>query len=226
MSKSDSTREATIWRFFRLFSDLASPANLAILAGLALVLVTGVFGGWNSADAQPETTPRATSSEVVAAQPFTVSVSDAFWTTDPSPLPAGFQEATFFIVRARVVNTTDSWIQAPLLGQAITAAVPNTELQPQSGLWSNAQVNDGSMGSPTALRVIDAQSARAFQPALEQEYWLVWELPPDTPRSPQVELQYFSHNWRASSLDGGFFWTDRTPVAVQDVSAAMNGGIL
>ena len=79
---------------------------------------------------------------------------------------------------------------------------------------------------PTAFRVIDAQSARAFQPALEQEYWLVWELPPDTPRSPQVELQYFSHNWRASSLDGGFFWTDRTPVAVQDVSAAMNGGIL
>ena len=69
MSKSDSTRGATIWRFFRLFSDLASPSNLAILAGLALVLVTGVFGGWNSADAQPETTPRATSSEVVAAQP-------------------------------------------------------------------------------------------------------------------------------------------------------------
>lgn len=142
-------------------------------AGLALVLVTGVFGAWHSADAQPETTPRVALSEVVATQPFTVSVSDAFWTTDPSPLPAGFQEATFFIVKAQVVNTTDSWVQAPLIGQAITAAIPNTELQPQSGLWSNALVSDGSMGGPTAYRVIDAQSARAFQPALEQEYWLV-----------------------------------------------------
>ncbi|WP_187995047.1 hypothetical protein [Schaalia sp. JY-X159] len=226
MTKSGSTRGAGIWRFFKLFSDLASPANLTILAGLALILVTGVFGGWNAADAQPETTPRASSSEAVSARPFTISISDSFWTSDPSPLPGGFQEAAFFVVKARVVNTTESWIQAPLLSQAITATIPNTDLQPQSGLWSNALVSDGSMGGPTAYRVIDLQSARAFQPALEQEYWLVWELPPDTPRSPQVQLQYFSHTWRASSLDGGFFWTDRSLVAVQSLSAAVEGEVI
>lgn len=218
-------KKGTLAKFIKLFADLVTPVNLLILAGLAIILVTGMTSGWDAVDGEDQEIPVAELGDEVNAHPFLITVHDTAWVDDPAPLFGSGETEAMFVARVTVKNATNEPVAANLLTNAVTARIPEIPLEPQPGLFSNMVVDDGSFGRPEVTRVIDGNASRAIQPALVNEYWLLWRLPIDTPREAALTLEFSEHTWRASSLDGGEYWTDRTLTMIHPVTARVGGGL-
>lgn len=233
MTEPDSATEAKepprphiVLRFFRLFSDLLTPKNITLLAGLLLVAVTSLFGGWEAVAADETEIPEFEAGDVVPVAPFEVTSYEVFWADDLAPLTSAWQDTTFLAMRINLAQTTQQVIYTYILSEAVTARIPGVELSPQEGLWSNSNVTDGSLGRPRVYRAVDFNMSRSIQPNLSQEYWLVWELPPETERVPELVFEFYSHTWRQSALDRGYAWFDRTLVATQVTQVAAAGDVM
>lgn len=216
MSHAPSTTAKNIMKFFRLFSDLLTVKNVVLLAALALVALTGFFGGWEPATT--EGTLALEEGDTAQADPLAITAGEALWTSDPGPLGFANPENVYLLLRAHVDSSHAEAIPAPIVQRAVTGFL-SEPLEAQPGLWSNSYVDDGSLGTPNIYRVIDDHRARGVQPNLPQEYWFVWELPATTPAEATVEFHFFSHTWRKSSLEDTHIWADRTLAATQVLTA-------
>ncbi len=216
-------KKGTLAKFFKLFADLVTPVNLLIVAGLAVILVTGLTSGWDAVEAEDEEIPVAALGDEVNAHPFLITVHDTAWVDDPTPLFGSSETEAMFVARVTLQNATNESVPTGIVTDSVNARIPDTPLEPQPGLFSNMVVSDGSFGKPEVTRVIDGKPSRAIQPALVNEYWLMWRLPVDTPREASLNLEFSEHTWRASSLDGGEFWADRTLTAIHPVTARVGG---
>ncbi|MGO3797071.1 MAG: hypothetical protein ACTJGR_08135 [Pauljensenia sp.] len=212
-------------RFLRLFADMVTPTNVAVLAGLAVIGVTGILGGWKAIEEQPQDVPVVADGETVRTGPFDITVRQAMWAQDPGAFGLPDQGDALLVLRATVENTHGSWVDAYVLADALSGSLPGVDLVPQSGLFANSRATDGGIGTPTLRRAVDLQYASTVQPGLSQDYWFVWELPPDTQRTSHLDLTFHSQTWRASSLDGHHFWTDRVLIGHQEIVVDTDGEV-
>ncbi|WP_115728549.1 hypothetical protein [Actinomyces culturomici] len=193
-----ATPVSTALRFVRLFSDLVSPANVVMALAAVVVLVTGLFGGWAAAGDDPDLVAELGASDEVSVAPFALTVDRAGWLSNVEPLATAFEPTTYLVVKARIEDEADRWVPRAILVDAMRIRE----------LGEDAP-------DPVVYRAIDGTPLKTFQPGLAGDYLLVWTLPADAPRPSSLTVEYFSHTWRASTLDGGMFWTDPTLVATQ-----------
>ncbi len=251
MAMEEQTGEekpAPLWlRVVKLFSDLVSPTNVAIVAGLVVIGLTAAFGGLDASAEDREVLPVVADGEAAAADPFTLTVDRAFWSPDGGGLLVWSPEGTeTLVVRAHVESSADSAVSAFELRRSVGAILPGVdpasggttvgtdgagEIDPAGGLTEDAESGAGSPGGdatvglmPTSVyRAVDGQQTGAVQPGMPQDYWLVWELPADVGRPSEVQVVYSGATWRASSLDGGFYWADRTGTSTQTLDVEPDG---
>ncbi|GEM_PF-1090381 len=215
----------TLVRFLRLFADMVTPTNVAVLVGLAIIGVTGILGGWQAIEEQPQDVPVVADGETVRTGPFAITVRQAMWAQDPGDFGLPDQGEALLVLRATVENTHGRWVEAYVLSDALSGSLPGVDLVPQSGLFANSRATDGGIGTPTLRRAVDLQYASTIQPGLTQDCWFVWELPPDTQRTTHLDVTFHSQTWRASSLDGHLFWTDRVLSGHQEVLVDADGEV-
>lgn len=70
MSTKDNPESSRVWRFFEVSSYLMPPANVLILAGLTVTLITGDFGGRKAAMDHIEETPTIKLGDHIDTVPF------------------------------------------------------------------------------------------------------------------------------------------------------------
>lgn len=124
MSTKDNPESSRVWRFFEVSSYLMPPANVLILAGLIFVLITGDFGGRKAAMDHIEETPTIKLGDHIDAAPFSLTVHQALWISDVSPLIAGVGNKAFFAVRATVVNTASQPVPTHVFTGSLAWAAP------------------------------------------------------------------------------------------------------
>jgi hypothetical protein len=249
-----------LWlRFLKLFSDLVNPVNIAILAGLAVIAVTGAFGGWRAAEEDPEALAVVEEGAPASADPFAITIQEAFWTADSAPLGWQPEDTVSLVVRAHVESSFDAPVPVSQLCQSVVAIMPGVEAaagQASQAEGLGAAEDSGSEGSAgssegqsglagdgagqsqrpgggvpaglvpwAAYRVVDGAHERAVQPGIPQDYWLVWQIPADSPQPDALRIVHTRATWRASSLDGGMFWADRTAVSTQEIAVAPTGKV-
>jgi hypothetical protein len=226
-----------LWlRFLKLFSDLVNPVNIAILAGLAVIAVTGAFGGWRAAEEDPEALAVVEEGAPASADPFTITIQEAFWTADAAPLGWQPEDTVSLVVRAHVESSFDAPVPVSQLCQSVVAIMPGVEAaagqaSQAEGLDGAGQSQQSGGGVPAGLvpwaayRVVDGAHERAVQPGIPQDYWLVWQIPADSPQPDALRIVHTRATWRASSLDGGMFWADRTAASTQEIAVAPTGKV-
>ena len=212
-------------KFLKLFADLVTPTNVLVLLGLVIIGVTALLGGWGAIGQQSRDVPAVAAGETAHTGPFDITVREALWAGDSGALSLPDQGSALLVVRATVENTHGTWVDAVVLADALSGRLPGVDLTPQSGLFANSRTTDGGIGTPTLRRAVDLQYASTIQPGLPQDYWFVWELPSDTQRSESLDLTFHAQTWRASSLDGHHFWTDRVLAAHQEIAVEADGEV-
>lgn len=213
-ARSPRTRFATAAKFFGLFSDLLTPANVVALLAGALILVTGVTGGWDRAKLNADSLTRYSSGEEATAAPFVLSIDEAFWAESIEPLAFPDEQTRYLVLKARVRNGSPRSVSTTDLANALV--ITKTE--------SPEMTEKSELPAPLVYRASDGAGG-AIQPKLDGEYWLVWELDASTAQPSRIRVGYVGRTWRASTLDGGEYWADATLGGVQLVDVAPSGRI-
>ncbi|QWW19802.1 hypothetical protein I6B53_01315 [Schaalia sp. 19OD2882] len=212
---------------YKRFGKVATARNaLALLAAL-VVAWTWVTGGMDSVLAKAaDRTPVVDAGQSVTATPFKVEVTQMFWSDDAAPLEdSSLRDTLYLVAKARIDTTAHMPLPTVQLSDSMTVRILGQDLAPQSPFFSNIATKDGSFGGPTVYRAVDHGAVKNFQPAMPQDYWLVWSLPVSTPRATELRIEYHALTYRESSLDGSWIWADRRPVALQDVQVAADGRV-
>lgn len=184
-----------------------TPRTLAVVAIVLVVLWVVASGGFTSVLDKGEAR-QVDAGQSVEAHPFVLQVREAFWSDDPKPLGFASDDETYLVMRVHADYRRDFWAYSSVLAQAVVVRLGGVQAQP-----------------PTVYRAVDGQRASAIQPAMPQEYWLVWTFSSGTPHSAHVPVEYVAQTWRPASLADGYLWTDPKLVAVQTVTAQPQGAV-
>ncbi len=190
--------------FIRTFSDLVNLTNGMLLIAAIIVGVTGIFGGWQKALLGPTSTIEVPAGEEVAAAPFSLTVTDLYFTDDPGDLGFNTGDTTYLVMHVTVENTAKRYVARSTLADSII-------LNPLS---EEITATESPISSPAVYRP-DHTSMQMIQPRLVDSYIFMWELDGQTARPQELRASFFTYTWRASTLDGSYYWADRTLKAVQ-----------
>lgn len=196
--------------------DLATPANVAIIGGLALVLIVAAFGGWGFAtSAVEETLPAAAPSEATTAEPFEFEILKAFTAEELPPIVLKEEGVRYVLVTAQVTNRDDLPVEALTLQGAITIDAHGLAVQKIDG--------QDKVIPPRTYRIDDGLAQLTTQPDVTTKVVFVWKQ--DARREPPKELTVTlkSHTYRRSALGTSMEWLspeDKVTVTlpVQEVS--------
>lgn len=179
--------------------DLATPANVAIVGGLALVLIVAAFGGWGFATSEvEETLPTAAPSEATTAEPFEFEILKAFTAEELPPIVPKEDGVRYVLVTAQVTNRDDLPVEALTLHDAITIDASGLAVQEVDG--------QEKVVPPRAYRVDDGLAQLTSQPDVTTKVVFVWKQ--DARREPPKKLTVTlkSHTYRRSALGTGMAW--------------------
>lgn len=151
-------RDRTSSRAFALAERL-SPAIYAVSAAVVVIGAVAGFGGLNTVAEAP--VARAASGQVVTGKQLDVTIEDAWLADGFDPFLESEPGNRFLAVRAVVTNVSDT---------------------PMSTVKDNVLVDGlaGVSGDPQAdqaIRVGESSTNPVFQPGVEQDVLLLWELP-------------------------------------------------
>ena len=211
-------------RFLKLFADLITVRNVAILAGIVLVGVSGLTGGLGAAEDTEDGIPHLPAGHSAQANPFTVSVNELFWSDTVDDLYFSSPTSTYLIAKVDVESSFPEFVYVGTLQEAVTATLEGYTFDLPEG-WGLGQAAPGTVGRAMVFRAIDNIQTRDIQPAMPQEYWMVWELPGDTPHVDAATMRFTSLTYRRSSMDRQMLWTDPVISALQTLSIAASGEV-
>lgn len=186
-------------------SDILSPQRLLLLAGLGLIVVVGMVGGWGTVSEAADELSVADVGKPVAVAPFEVTVNRARWFDKLEPTLYAEDGYRYLAVLIDVTNTTNEPVSGGILAETAeldAAALKTIELK----------------AGPTpiaarALRGADGLTQYTLQPGLTQSVVLVWQQEAGEPLPTKVTFTLSGHTERRSAMDGSLGWRDPEPVA-------------
>ena len=198
---SDEDAQQRKWSNFVLSTlhDPATPANVAIVGGLALVLIVAAFGGWGFATWEAdETLPAAAPSEATTAEPFEFEILKAFTAEELPPIVPKEDGVRYVLLTAQVTNRDDLPVEAHTLQDAITIDAHGLAVQEIDG--------QEKVIPPRAYRIDDGLAQLTSQPDVTTKVVFLWKQ--DARREPPKELTVTlkSHTYRRSALGTSMAW--------------------
>ncbi|MDO5501725.1 MAG: hypothetical protein Q4G67_01005 [Actinomycetia bacterium] len=189
--------------------------DVVLGAFLAVVLISGLFGGWDAAEREVAI---ANVAETIEAAPLEVTVLGAATSTDLDSSDFSDPEGRYIVVVADL--TSDQVRSIPALETVHVArlhGVPgvfrpyaSSDIPPERVAPRLAFARDGSM-------------LRDIGPGLTYRTWLVWEQRPGAPEPSEVTVGIYGMTYRASSIDGSQGWFD--PTLISEVTVPVTGTI-
>ncbi|MBM6400538.1 hypothetical protein [Phycicoccus sonneratiae] len=180
-----------------------------LMAGLAVLLVSGAFGGLRDT---PEESPTLVPRTAVEVAPFTVSVERVRVGRDLGVGSIGKPAGRYLLVSARV--STDDTASVPY--QALLDLV---RLEGAQGLVppsrrAGAPLPDPATVAPrTIVSTDDAEPMGDIAPGLTYPVAFLFEQAPSAPTPDEVTVVLDAHTWRKSFIEERMGWFDPTPAA-------------
>lgn len=184
------------------FKDLASPANLFLLAALAVLFLIGLFGGWDKLAEKKTAVPTASLGQELVANPFKLKFSKGFWFTHVPDLYSLRSDERGLLVTVDVTNVS----KAPVEGEELERAFRLTE----GGLLSLGSPVASEKAAPEIKRGADLRTAYAVQPGLPTRLALFWTQKASLPVPKELTLVVYKQTFRQSRLDGSMRYFDPT----------------
>lgn len=183
---------------------------MILMAGAAVLLVSGLFGGLG--DAPVEAAEPLAVGHPHEAAPLTLTVERARWTSDLGEI-GKTERGRYLIVIAKVRTDADQSVDLNVLQQALTP-------QDVAGLYNTMggdKVVASEKAKPSVHVLADGTRMSALPPGLTFELAYVWEQRGSEPAPTELSVASRSHTWRQSSLDDQMNWFDETINAVGTV---------
>lgn len=199
------TKKATLtdWVWSTL-QDVLSPTFIAVTIGLVVLVVVGLFGGWERAAAGRDTSlPTSTPDTPVQVDPFQITPLTARWATSLEPIAYAEPGKRYIMATFKVTNTSDLPVDIPLFKEAVTIDVEGLDA---------VVTPEGSIVRPYGVfRIDDGLPQTALQPGLEQKLVVIWRQDESAPLPKEMTVTLASHTYRVSMLGTGKSWLDATP---------------
>lgn len=187
-----------VWGFAK---DFLSTGALLAVGGLLILLVVGLFGGWDRATAaRVETLATVAPSATATAEPFAIQPRKAFHADELQPIAFPQDGVRYLMVTFQVTNEAD---------------IPTTALRNPQTIVIDAEglatFDSGSVADPELYRLGDALAAPALQPHLPSTLVAVWKQDASTPVPDEVTVTFSGHTYREASFGTGKDWLDPLP---------------
>lgn len=190
-----------------------SPLELTTAAVLVVLLVSGLFGGLRTVDADPVTSLDV--GRAVAAAPLEVIVTGTYWSRQfggieksadtAAVYPDKSKRGRFVVVEAKVTNTTDATVNLDVLRYAVSleGATRFFAPGPSGPLVAAAQAQ------PYAVYTQPEKAAfTVAQPGVTYRVAYLFEQSLRTAAPTEVSVVVNEHVWREDSLDYRYDWKD------------------
>ncbi len=187
------------------FKDLASATNLLLLALMAALLLTGLFGGWKNLADRETKIAAADVGQEVEAEPLKVSVRKGGWFQDIPQLYRLKPGQRALLVSADVTNQTKQVIDRLDVQTAFRIDAKGL-VDPITDRHA-----DADKVQPHIIRASDALRGGALQPGLPTRMALIWVQDGSYPVPDRVKLVIRKQKYRASALDGSMGYFDAAP---------------
>lgn len=179
-----------------------SHVGLGIVAGLIIIGVISLLGGWDVILAKrDDTLPSVPPGEMTHADPFDVTFLRAFYATDLEPMIHPKSGKRLLLISLEVVNTDKTMVSSALFARTLVPDLP---------LATKNDEPDGQVEPAELYRVQDDQKQGSFQPGLPQRLIAAWWQDETTPLPTEVTVTLSGHTHQESSImEGLMLWSDR-----------------
>lgn len=194
------TEQPTRWerakKAYAIVGDILTPGRIVLLLGALIILVAGLFGGWERVTAADHDTPTAEPSTPVEAAPFEFTVHRLRIGDELPPIATASEQHRYLFLLLDVTNTSDQPVPLTVLQRAVTLDFEG---------WEDE--------APQNFRALDSGMTRYFQPGVVTPSALVWQLDRTAPPPTEVAVTLNAHTWRYSIVEEDEGWFDEEPAA-------------
>lgn len=183
---------------------------MILMAGAVVLLVSGLFGGLREAPVEAAEPLKVGSPH--KAEPFTLTVDRARWTSDLGEI-GKTERGRYLIVIVKVRTDADRSVNLGVLQQALA-------LQSAKGIYNSMggdKIVASEKAKPSVHALPDGTRMSVLPPGLTYELAYIWEQKASEPVPAKLSVASRSHTWRQSSLDDQMSWFDETIDAVGTV---------
>lgn len=169
-----------------------SHVGLGIVAGLIIIGVISLLGGWDVILAKrDDTLPSVPPGEMTHADPFDVTFLRAFHATELKPSLHPQEGKRLILISLDVLNTSDTMAGWTVLTNA---------LEPDFPLATFNNEPDGPADATGLYRFQDAHQQGDLQPGLPQRLLVVWKQSETEPLPAEITVTLSGYTYREASL--------------------------
>lgn len=180
---------------YDLVSDIVTPQRIMLLLAALVLLVVGIFGGWQAVEDAEENLPATERSQVIEADPFEIAVNRVRWAPSLDPIaPKRDGKRHLFVV----MDVTNTW-DRPLPAATLTDAV-RLEADGLTEAYGKVEV--------ASYRLGDGLQSGHLQPNLTTPTVLVYSQDASLPLPEELTIVVRKHTKRPNSMTQSIGWYD------------------